>query len=85
MRFIAHLRLALIIEAVGEEGPEFWGEVGGATFGFARGGAEIDKPILETACAIASSVSFIWRLSSILSSRAPNRRPMVTCVGQWAG
>jgi len=41
------LRLATVVEAVGEQGPEIGGEVGGAAFLLGAGGAEGDEPVPE--------------------------------------
>jgi len=44
---IPPLRLALVVQVVGEEGPEVGGEVGGAAFYLGAGGAEIAEPVAE--------------------------------------
>ena len=37
-------RVAFVVEAVGEEGPDIRGEVGHAAFHLGASGAEIDEP-----------------------------------------
>ena len=65
------LRLPLVIQPVREQRPNLRRKVGARPSIFARVGPKSTNQSLKIARAIASSVSFMRRLRSILSSSAP--------------
>ena len=71
-----------ILEGIGEEVGDGFGKPGSRPSAFARTGSKSTNHDLKSARAIASSVSFIRRFNSILSSSVPRMWAMARCSGE---